>query len=185
MLAGGRSLRMGREKGKVLLKGKPLIQYSLDVLAPFCDEIIISANSGEYKSFGYPVVTDEVPGTGPLGGLYSALRRTSHRGNLVLPCDTPFLNTDFIRFLLASVLEDHLAVIPLHPDGTAEPLCGYYTKDNIPLMKESLDRGQYKLLDYLSNAGAFFLPFHEDLSFYHTDLFININSPEDLEKYEK
>lgn len=176
---------MGREKGNVLLKGKPLIQYSLEVLSPFCDEMIISANSGEYNSFGYPVVKDEITGAGPLGGLYSALRRTSHHGNLVLPCDTPFIHTEVIRLLLASVLEDHLAVIPLHPDGTAEPLCGYYTKDNIPLMKECLDKGEYKLLDYLRHAGAFFLPFHKELSFYHKDLFININSPEDLKKYEK
>ncbi len=184
VLAGGESSRMGREKGLVPFRGKPLIRYSLEALSPFCEEIIISANTPEYVSLGYAVVPDEFPGTGPLGGLYSALRRISHNGALVLPCDTPFISREFLRYLLDAVT-GRPAVIPVHPGGKAEPLCGYYSKDNIPLMKEYLNKGNYKLTDYLEYAGATFLPLTDDLPFYRPDIFTNLNRPQDLEQYNR
>ncbi len=182
ILAGGRSSRMGKEKGLVPFREKPLISYSLELLIPFCGEIIISANAPEYKSFGYTVITDEISGVGPMGGLYSALLHSTTHDNLVLPCDTPFINKEFIRFLLAFV-NNQPAVIPVHPDGKAEPLCGYYSTDILPLLKEFLEQRKYKLVDFLHQAGALFLPLDKDLPFYHPNMFANFNSPEDLKKY--
>ena len=179
VLAGGESSRMGQEKGLVLFRGKPLISYSLGLLTPFCDEILISANTQKYHTFGYPIITDEMAGKGPLGGIYSALKHASHFRNLILPCDTPFITKDFIRYLLASV-RDQSAVIPVHPDGKVEPLCGYYSQDNIRLMKKHLDQGKYKLQDYLNDTEAFYLHLDEDLPFYAPHLFANLNRPEDL-----
>ena len=182
ILAGGKSSRMGKEKGLVPFRGEPLISYSLELLIPFCGEIIISANTPEYKSFGYPVITDEISGAGPMGGLYSALKHSTTYENLVLPCDTPFINKEFIRFLLASV-SNQPAVIPVHPDGKAEPLCGYYTRDLVPLMKDALDNAHYKIIDFLEQTGTLFLKTDNDLPFYHPDLFVNLNTPEELKKY--
>ena len=44
ILSGGKSSRMGSEKGLLKLHGKSLIQYSIDALKEFCDEILICAN---------------------------------------------------------------------------------------------------------------------------------------------
>jgi len=183
VLAGGQSSRMGREKGLVRFRGKALIRYPLDLLTGFCDHILISANREEYASFGYPVVADTIRDAGPLGGLYSVLSRSATRGNLVLPCDTPFVSKEFLEYLLCCV-RDQKAVIPVHPDGRAEPLCGYYSREILPVMKNNLEEKNYKLIRVLEEAGAFFLKLDESLPFYNPLLFTNINSPADLKRYE-
>ncbi len=181
VLAGGKSSRMGQEKGLLFFRGKPLIRYSLNLLKPFCNEIIISANAPAYPSFGYPVFSDEIAGIGPMGGLYTALRMSSHKGNIVVPCDTPFLNDAFLKFLL-SALQGQSAVIPVHPDGKVEPLCGYYSKENVPLIEKAIKKGNYTLTDYLKNNGAFFLSM-EGIPFYQPRLFANMNTPDDMKHH--
>ena len=59
ILSGGQSSRMGKEKGLCLLNGKPLIEYSFDLLKKFCDSIIISSNSKDYEYLGCQIINDE------------------------------------------------------------------------------------------------------------------------------
>ena len=179
ILAGGESSRMGSDKGWMTFRGKPLVWHALDLLVPICDDILVSANDARYETLGFPVVKDEVTGAGPLGGLCASLKRSSSHGNLVVPCDTPFLTRELIDYLLSTV-RGQQAVIPVHPDGRAEPLCGYYSKEILPLMEKNLQAGKYKLIDILREADAFFLKLDETLPFYHPRLFTNLNTPGDL-----
>ena len=183
ILAGGKSSRMGRDKGQMLFRGKPLIRYALELVKPLCDHILISANDTDYGSYGYPVVPDEIPGAGPLAGLTAALKRSPTRDNIVIPCDTPFLSRDLLSYLLCTV-RDQKAVIPVHPDGRIEPLCGYYSAEIVPLMEKNLKKGNYKMATLLEEARAFFLKMDETLPFYHPGLFTNLNTPADLKNVE-
>jgi len=56
LLAGGRSSRMGKEKGILEYEGKALYQYALSILEELCDEIIISTCKHEL----YPEAFDKV-----------------------------------------------------------------------------------------------------------------------------
>jgi len=49
ILSGGKSSRMGYEKGLIFFNGKPMIEYSVSVLSQFCDEILICANNPCYN----------------------------------------------------------------------------------------------------------------------------------------
>jgi molybdopterin-guanine dinucleotide biosynthesis protein A len=62
ILAGGKSLRMGTDKGLVIFRDKPLVQYSIDLLGQFCDRILISSNNKAYSVFGYEIVPDQMEG---------------------------------------------------------------------------------------------------------------------------
>ncbi len=84
ILAGGKSSRMGADKGMQKLFGKPLVSYAIGELYGLCDDIIIRSSSAEYAGFGYKLVADEFPGIGPMGGVYSALRQSETNDNLVL-----------------------------------------------------------------------------------------------------
>jgi len=184
ILAGGKSSRMGHDKGQLLFRGKPLIRYALDLLEPLCDHILISANDKTYKVFGYPVVPDGITGAGPLAGLSAALKNSHTHDNLVIPCDTPFLSRDLLDYLLCTV-RDQKAVIPVHPDGRTEPLCGYYSTDIVPLIEKNLEKGKYKMTTLLEEARAFFLKMDETLPFYTPRLFSNLNTPADLRNVER
>ena len=100
ILAGGKSSRMGTDKGLLELNGKPLIQYAIDTLKSIGLEIIIISNNSDYEQFGFPVYPDIIPDKGPIGGVYTALSYSSTEKNLIVSCDTPFLSKKLLNYLI-------------------------------------------------------------------------------------
>src|SRR3990170_926524 len=98
VLAGGQGRRMGGvDKGLQLLRGKPMVAWVLERLAPQVGEIVINANQNReaYVRFGHRVVPDEVGGfAGPLAGLHAGLAAVAHELAVTVPCDSPFLPAD-------------------------------------------------------------------------------------------
>jgi len=182
VLAGGKSKRMGREKGRVLLNGKELIQYSIDAIKPLCSYILISSGLTSFNDLGYEVVPDIYPGKGPMGGIYSALKRSKTNLNLVLSCDIPFVSTQLLQHLL-EMPKKYSVCIPEYKN-LPEPLSGRYNLSVLPQMKACLLKNQLKLVDFLSKEKVRWVPVGPDLPFYNPNLFMNINRPRDLEKAE-
>lgn len=182
ILSGGQSSRMGKEKGLCLLNGKPLIEYSFDLLKKFCDSIIISSNSKDYEYLGCQIINDEVQGIGPAGGIYSCLRASGNDDNFIISCDMPMITSDLIQYLL-SQKKDFDALIPLF-NGFPEPLCAYYRQSCIPVFKQSIEQGKYKIQDIIKDTNAGFIPIKTTDPFYSPLLFTNVNTPGDITNLE-
>jgi molybdopterin-guanine dinucleotide biosynthesis protein A len=180
ILSGGKSSRMGTDKGFIEFKGFPLIRYPLNLLSDFCSEVIISSNNKEYHQFGYPVIADKYLDYGPAGGLSSALSFSRYERNIVLSCDMPFVNRECIQYLISSE-QKSTGVVPIH-DGYPEPLVALYHRSIGPVLETSLQNGDYKLQSIIRQANIDFLDFSLFLETY-PNVFVNINSPEDLVKY--
>jgi molybdopterin-guanine dinucleotide biosynthesis protein A len=87
ILAGGLSLRMGRDKAGLRWRGKSLLQHVRDAALQTAWPVRV-------------IRRDLVPRCGPLGGICTALRTTRHEMVLFLACDMPFITREFIaRFL--------------------------------------------------------------------------------------
>jgi len=179
ILAGGNSSRMGFDKGLTDFRGKPLIQYSIDILQGICSGIIISTNSPSYHQLGFPVQSDILPGAGPMGGIYSSLMHSETEHNLVLSCDTPFVTPALLQRLLENA-KGYQVVLPASKPGFAEPLIGYYNKNNTTAMLGFIEGGNVKLIDYIETTFYRFIPVYSD-----PDQFINLNTPEDFRNFEK
>ena len=52
ILAGGKSSRMGVDKGLMLLNEKPMVQHVIDAVKLIADELIIVANNENINSWG-------------------------------------------------------------------------------------------------------------------------------------
>ncbi len=106
VLAGGQGRRMGgADKGLVDYRGRPLVAWVLDALAPQAGEIVISANRNleRYAATGHRVLPDTLPDfPGPLAGVLAAMRAVAAPWLLVVPCDTPHLPGDLANRLLAA-----------------------------------------------------------------------------------
>lgn len=104
VLAGGQARRMGQQdKGLVEFKQRSLVSYAIDALAGITTQISISANRNleQYKQFGYPVIADGRDGfDGPLAGILAAMQASPSEVLLVLPCDTPLIQTTHLQRLL-------------------------------------------------------------------------------------
>ncbi len=105
VLAGGRSLRMGRDKAGLRLGGgKTLLEHSIDLLTRAgCGVVLVS---GDHRQHGG--IADLYPQLGPLGGIASVLdTRPDLTGPLlVVPVDMPALDPRDLRRLLEHVGAD-------------------------------------------------------------------------------
>ncbi|GAB4256097.1 MAG: molybdenum cofactor guanylyltransferase [Vicingaceae bacterium] len=100
ILAGGKSSRMGTDKGLLEYKNKPMIAHVIDAVEPITKDISIITGNNDYKKFNKPLISDIIPEKGPMGGVYTALKRCPGSHALILTCDTPLINTHLINILL-------------------------------------------------------------------------------------
>ncbi|MFK5856314.1 MAG: molybdenum cofactor guanylyltransferase [Bacteroidota bacterium] len=179
ILAGGASSRMGKDKGLCEFKGSALVNYAIEALLPLCQTIIISSNNIEsYQKFGYQVVSDRIKDIGPIGGIYSCMKESTTKHNLVISCDTPFLNTQLMEHVLLNS-ENYDIVVPEHGESYIEPLAAYYSSAIIDILEDSINKKDYKLMNLFKKVK--FKSINVD-SFegYSKMLFKNLNTPNDL-----
>lgn len=143
VLAGGKSSRMGQDKGLLPLQGKPMVQWVLDALTPCVDHIIIVANEPAYAQLGYPTATDLIANAGPAGGIYTGLKASETALNFIVSCDMPFIRPEAICFLLEQA-EDTAITLPMAA-GRLQPLFGVYAKSCASGFEQQIRMGRLKL----------------------------------------
>lgn len=172
IIAGGKSSRMGENKALVKYKHERLIDCAIRILDPVVDFLIISSNESLPK-IPYIMVKDEVKGIGPLGGLYTALKKSKTEKNVVIACDTPNLTSDFYEKLLRKC-KDCDAIIPEHSEGKLEPLVAVYSKNILPVIEEQIKVQDYKLMNLIKKINVSIMPTK------HSSMFKNVNTQADL-----
>jgi molybdopterin-guanine dinucleotide biosynthesis protein A len=179
LLAGGRSTRMGQEKGLVDYRGQPLARYAEQALAAVTTERCIVGQHPGYADWGLPQVPDEIPGAGPLGGLLSGMTFLAARGDfsayVVLPCDMPLLGAAHLQ-RLAAHFQDGMPALVARAGGRLHPLVGIYTPACMSAMRAACMTDRLRMRDFLTEISAATLDFPaEDVA-----AFRNLNTPEDL-----
>jgi len=129
ILAGGRSSRMGHDKGSLIVDGQSLLARQIEVArAAGAGEVFISGRAdNSYTDFDCPVLLDRLPNSGPLGGIQSALAVATLPRLLVLAVDMPLINVSVLRHLSGFCTETS-GVVP-RVNGTIEPLAAFYPKE--------------------------------------------------------
>lgn len=179
ILAGGKSRRMGMEKGLVDFRGQPLILWAVSVLKEACAEILISSNSDCYDYFGFKVVPDLHHDSGPMGGIFSCLIESKNRKNLVISCDMPFVSSAIFDHLVNQI-GDAWICVPWYENDHYEPLCGLYLKDSLQDMKGFMDDKNYKLPELFSITNFKAAGINNIFPPLPPYYFMNINNPSDL-----
>ncbi len=188
LISGGRSSRMGRDKGLMPFMGRPLIQRILDRLASLGKDVILSTNNpADYAFLNLPSYADIKPDCGSLGGLYTCLSVVGHSMVAAVACDMPFANLALFEYewrLLRQTKAD--VVIPSTPDGL-EPLHAVYRRDAcLPAVQSALDAGNLKMIGWLSEVNVRIVSPGEVARFDpHGLAFLNLNTPEEFRQAEE
>lgn len=177
VLAGGKSSRMGKDKGRIFFQSRPMISYILETLENTNLSIKIIANAEAYEKFGYPVIPDVVLEKGPMGGLLTAFQNTKADQILLVSCDMPFVQKELILQLLQLAGKENI-VVP-EADGQVFPMPGVYPVSLIEEVNKRIDSHQLKMKDFISENRFTLLP--SDVG-KDAPLFQNINTPQDLKK---
>ena len=139
ILAGGKSLRFGKNKALQEFGGKRFIERAIESLRPFCDPVMVVANEIEpYLDTSGAVALDIIPHQGPLGGIYTALVFSPAEWVLVKATDMPFLVPEMASLLIGSK-EGFDAVVPKLKDYY-EPLLAMYNRRCIPAIARQLQQ---------------------------------------------
>ena len=144
VLSGGKSSRMQTDKGFVSYKGKLLVEYALDLLKPLCSEILISANRNEYERFGYPIIKDLIYNIGPLGGIYSAIQKSSNDLNIFMACDVVGIDHVLLQKMVNASAGKKIVCLQ-KTDKHIEPFPVLLNKSIQPEIESQIETGDFKL----------------------------------------
>lgn len=104
ILAGGKSTRMGSDKGLLNYHGEPQRDYLYRAAATVCDQVFYSARQDQEASFNAsaPLIIDQNKYRGPFNGILSAHQAHPEVAWLVLACDLPLIDADGLAALVAA-----------------------------------------------------------------------------------
>jgi molybdopterin-guanine dinucleotide biosynthesis protein A len=189
ILAGGRGIRLGRDKVLQKLGDKSLLEQVISRIEPITrDIIIVTAGERALPKLNGPsrsrVISDILPGRGSLGGLYTGLVTSDSHYNLVVACDMPFLNQPLLRYM-TGVTDGYDAVMPRTESGL-EPLHAIYSKGCLAPI-ESLFREDKKAIIELCKLVKVRCVEAEEVDRFDPQRlsFFNINTAADLARAER
>lgn len=112
ILVGGDSSRMGTDKALYEVEGSAMaLRVAAAATAAGAKEVLlIGGTQARAKKLSGTWKKDLYPGEGPLGGVITALKASSHDSVVVLSCDMPFL-TDAVISSLVRGLSDAQATV--------------------------------------------------------------------------
>lgn len=180
VLAGGKSSRMGQDKGMILFQNKPMISHILEEVKKFELPLKIITNIDAYNVFGYEVLKDIIPEKGPMGGIYTAIQHSKSDAVLILSCDTPFLTFEVINHLLSVAGNEGITVA--QTENQLHPLCAVYKVSLKNELKKRIATGQLKMQEFIASVQSKVVNmdcFIEQKS----NVFANMNTPMDLAKF--
>lgn len=174
ILAGGKSSRMGSDKGLITYQGKPLISHLIDRFSSENRKITIVSKNPDYTKFNCPVIADIHPELGPLGGIYTVLKDSQKEYSLILSCDTPHVSSKLIQALYDQ-LDNQEVVIPKFKDQL-HPIMGFYHVSCLPTIEKAILNKDLSVQGTIRNLVVSIL----DCDNMDPINFKNINSPKDL-----
>ncbi|MDZ7849476.1 MAG: molybdenum cofactor guanylyltransferase [Halodesulfurarchaeum sp.] len=196
LVCGGGSTRFG-EDDKVCanLGGRPLVRHVADRIEPVVDELVINCRESQRECIegamaGYdPPVTfsfDEREDAGPLHGIGRGLEATDAEYAVVVACDMPFVDPDFVAELFDRA-RGHDVAIPRHGEGNwYQPLQAVYRVGAmVAAVEEALESGVERPIEPALSLDAVTIAGEELWASADEHTFFNVNTRADLERAKR
>lgn len=188
VLAGGSASRYGgRPKGLIELGGRRILDHVVDVVSAATGAPpLLVANAPEAAGWrpDLRVMADARPGSGSLGGIYTAIV-AAPEPVLCVAWDMPFVSAALLDALVAGA-GGYDALLP-ESDGRrgVEPLCAVYGPACRAPIERQLETADLRAIGFHHAVRVGRLPIEAVRRYGEpARLFFNVNTPEDLERAE-
>jgi molybdenum cofactor guanylyltransferase len=183
VLAGGASRRMGRPKHALRLGGETLLTRAVRMMWSVAGRVYILGPTDRAHGLDLVALSDELPGCGPLGAIYTGLIHTRTEFNLFLGCDVPFMQVPFLRYLVQQALDSRADVtLAATPHHGYQPLSAIYRRCALPAVRRSLVAGRNKVASFFPTVRLRVLLWPElARAGFRPSIFDNLNTPADYE----
>ena len=180
LLAGGLSSRMGEDKAFAPFVGGTLLEWMRDRLAPlFASTFVVAKDPSRFHSLGLPVVNDALDEGGSAVGVYTAVLASPTERVLCVACDMPFVTPRLLR-VLADRSAGFDVFVPRHGEYL-QPLCAVYGKGTLDAYLDFIRSGGRRIFDIYPDLNTGFLDMDGGGCGDPDRLFVNVNTPSELE----
>jgi molybdopterin-guanine dinucleotide biosynthesis protein A len=182
LLAGGKSERMGFDKGSVNWHGKEQRYYMADMLKAFCNEVFISCRPDQRIEIDpqYASLPDTFTGLGPFGAILSVFREKPDNAWMVIACDLPLLDANTLQYLVANRNTSSIATAYQSTyDDFPEPLITIWEPKSYPVLLSFLAQGYSCPRKVLINNDITLLNAPDSAAL------TNVNTPDELGKIKR
>ena len=185
VLCGGQSSRMGTNKSLLQISNYRVVEKIVSELKKLTNHVVLIANDEKpYEYLKVPIYKDRYNDAGPLAGIESAMYHVDAERFIFAACDMPFVNKHLYEYLL-TYAGDYEAIVPKY-NGQVHPLASIYSRNCLPVIKEKLDAGDYRVSIFFHEIEHKFVTLFpnidEEVVKYH---FFNMNTPVEYEEAKK
>lgn len=168
----------GKPKGLLKYKNKSFIEHISEALQPFCNTILLSANSDDYSKLGYATFEDSIKEKGPLSGIHAGLFHSKTETNIFIPCDMPFIDKNILSSMLKASRYSE-CVAPLIQDKNCfMPLI--IKRTSLHVIEEQILKKELKLGKFLDYVNCSYIRWEE--AELNPRVSMNINDPNEFLK---
>ncbi len=181
VLMGGKSMRMGHDKGLIDYHGKPQREYAAELLSGFTHKTFLSCRADQVGNIdsAFELLPDTFLGLGPFGGILSAFQKYPNKAWLVMAVDLPKMDLLGIQELVDGRDISKTATAFLSPDSQfPEPLITIWEPRSYPILLQFLAQGFSCPRKVLINSDI------RMLTSAHPEKLMNVNSPKDLKDFQ-
>tara|TARA_R110002051_G_scaffold8755_1_gene35972 strand:- start:71637 stop:72230 length:594 start_codon:yes stop_codon:yes gene_type:complete len=180
VLSGGKSTRMGEDKGLITYHNLPQREHLYHLLNEVCDKTFLSIRKDQESeiSNSFETIIDNDEFRGPYNGLVSAHKAHPEAAWLVLACDLPLMDKKALQELIAERNSDKIASAFADLDNPLpEPLCAIWEPEALEQSVAYLEAGNGSCpRKFLINAEV-------NLVFpKHKEVLLNANSRKEYEE---
>jgi len=144
VLSGGKSTRMGMDKGLIEYHKVPQREHLYNLLNEVCEATYMSLREEQESNvpFGFQTLVDLNEFRGPYNGLLSAHKKHPEAAWLVLACDLPLIDLDALKELIFKRdTSKQATAFALKENPLPEPLCAIWEPDALKDSTNYLEAG--------------------------------------------
>ena len=187
ILCGGKSARMGVDKGRIEDKGVAWAQTAFNKVTSLGLPVVLSVNPEQFNAYSSAfdeskliIDNNDLQLKGPLLGVMSAHLKYPSEDLLVLACDIPFMDILLLQKLKDQYqLDASVDAIIYTNNGEPEPLCAVYSSTALAGILEKFYSGalvKYSMKNMIEHINSYFISIEEN----EKKFFKNINTHADL-----
>ena len=177
VLSGGRSTRMGSDKGLLNYHGKNQREFLFELLSKNCEKVFTSCNSEQNIPSYLNPLTDQFQYKSPINGILTALSTAPETGWIIVAVDMPHVTQEVIELLISNRNEDLVATCFFnHLEKFPEPLLTIWEPKALPLLSSFVETERISPRAFLQENKVQLVSTNDER------IFVNVNTPNEYNR---
>jgi molybdopterin-guanine dinucleotide biosynthesis protein A len=175
VLLGGKSTRMGIDKGLLVYHGKPQREYLFNLLEKYCERVFTSCRADQKIPEALHPVADAFEWQSPINGIVSAFSKHADNAWLVVAVDMPYVDEDVLELLIKNRDQKMVATCFYNlQEKLPEPLLTLWEPSAYPLLLKFVEKGKISPRDFLKSNSIKMIDPPDERTL------MNVNSPGEM-----